>query len=57
MRKQRFLAETIRNFGVGLMVGSVLLRIAERVSDFTLLIILAAGLLNIGLALILLPEE
>ncbi len=55
--KRKFLAETIRNFGVGLMVGSFLLRIAERISDITLVLVLLAGLSNVLFALILISEE
>ena len=57
MQKRKFLAETIRNFGVGLMVGAFLLRITEKISDATLVIILTAGLLNVIFALTLLEEE
>ena len=57
MQKRKFLAETIRNFGVGLMVGAFLLRITEKISDATLVIILTAGLLNVIFALTLLQEE
>ncbi|WP_461829759.1 hypothetical protein [Aquifex sp.] len=56
MRK-KFLAETIRNFGVGLMVGAFLLRITEQISDLTLILILLEGLSNVLFALTLIPEE
>ena len=55
--RRKFLADTIRNFGVGLMVGAFLLRITEQISDATLVIILVEGLLNTVFALTLLPEE
>ena len=55
--KRKFLAETIRNFGVGLMVGAFLLRISEQISNLTLVIILAEGLINVVFAFTLLPEE
>ena len=55
--RRKFLAETIRNFGVGLMVGAFLLRITEQISDLTLVIILVEGLINVVFAFTLLPEE
>lgn len=55
--KRKFLAETIRNFGVGLMVGAFLLRISGQISDLTLVIILIEGLINVTFAFSLLPEE
>ena len=55
--KRKFLAETIRNFGVGLMVGAFLLRISGKISDLTLVVILVEGLINVMFAFTLLPEE
>ena len=55
--RRKFLAETIRNFGVGLMVGAFLLRITEQISDLTLVIILVEGLINVVFAFTLLPKE
>ena len=55
--KRKFLAETIRNFGAGLIVGSFLLRVAERISDITLVLVLLTGLSNVLFALILISEE
>lgn len=56
MRK-RFLAETIRNFGVGLMVGAFLLRISEKIEIYEMATVLILGLLNILYALYLIGEE
>ena len=57
MKKRKFLAETIRNFGVGLMVGAFLLRIAERIEQYEMNSILVLGLLNALYALYLVEEE
>jgi len=44
---RKYIAESFRNFGIGLMVASVVLRISERVSDEVLVATFAVGLLNL----------
>ena len=55
--KRKFLAETIRNFGVGLMVGAFLLKIAGRIEQYEMNSVLVLGLLNALYALYLVEEE
>ncbi len=55
--KLKFVSEAIRNFGVGLMVGAFLLRIADRIDNFTLWWLLGFGIVNVFFGTIIFPEE
>jgi len=56
--KRKFLAETIRNFGVGLMVGvgGFLLKISERIETYEMTAVVVLGILNVLYALYLVEE-
>jgi hypothetical protein len=54
--KRKFLAETIRNFGVGLMVGGFLLKISERIETYEMAAVVVLGVLNVLYALYLVEE-
>jgi uncharacterized protein YjeT (DUF2065 family) len=49
----KFWAETLRNFGVGLMVSAFVLRISKDISYQFLLRLLMFGLVNVGIGAIL----
>jgi uncharacterized protein YjeT (DUF2065 family) len=49
----KFWAETLRNFGVGLMVSAFVLRISKDISYQSLLWLLIFGLINVGIGAIL----
>jgi hypothetical protein len=49
----KFWAETLRNFGVGLMVSAFVLRISKDISYYVLLWLLIFGLVNVGIGAIL----
>ena len=55
--KRKFLAETIRNFGVGLMVGGFLLKISQRIETYEMVAVVILGLFNVIHALYLVEEE
>ena len=55
--KQRFIADKMANLGVGLVVGSFLLRISDTISLREQILLVLLGFLNILLGLILLPDE
>lgn len=55
--KQRFIAEKIGNLGIGLIVGSFLLRISDTINAIDQIILVFLGLANIILGLILFPDE
>jgi len=55
--KRKFLAETVRNFGVGLMVGAFLLKISERIEQYEMNAVVVLGMLNVLFALYLIEEE
>ncbi len=55
--RQRFIAEKVGNFGVGLIVGSFLLRISDTVNATDQIVLVALGLVNVILGLILIPDE
>ncbi len=55
--RRKFLAETIRNFGVGLMVGAFLLKISERIEQYEMSAVVILGILNVLSALYLIEEE
>jgi len=57
MGKLKFISEAIRNFGVGLMVGAFLLRIADRIDDLTLWWLMGFGIANVAFGVIIFPEE
>jgi len=49
----RFAGETLRNWGVGLMIGSIILGISERVSRDVLEGLFVMGVVIVGLGAIL----
>ncbi len=49
----KFWGETLRNFGVGLMVSAFVLRISKDIPYQTLLWLLIFGLVNVGIGAIL----
>ncbi len=51
------MAEKVGNLGVGLVVGSFLLRISNTISPTDQIILVALGIANVILGLILLPDE
>lgn len=55
--KQRFIADKMANLGVGLVIGSFLLRISDTISLKEQLLLILLGFSNILLGLILLPDE
>ncbi len=57
MRKFKFLLEAQRNFGVGLMVGGLLLGISEKVNGDTMWFVFSLGVVNVLISAILLPME
>ncbi len=50
---RKYIAESFRNFGIGLMVASVVLRISERISSETLVAVFLVGLFNVFIGAIL----
>ena len=55
--RQRFMAEKVGNLGVGLVVGSFLLRISNTIGPTDQIVLVALGIANVILGLILLPDE
>ena len=51
----RFLLEAQRNFGVGLMVGSLLLGLSERIGEESMWFVFSLGVVNTFSSAILLP--
>ncbi len=51
------MAEKVGNLGVGLVVGSFLLRISDTIGAFDQILLVALGIANVILGLILLPDE
>ncbi len=54
---EKYWSEVFKNFGIGLMVASVVLRISEKVSFEASLIAFLAGLTNVVIGFILLKVE
>ena len=50
---RKYIAESFRNFGIGLMVASVVLKISERISNETLVAVFLVGLFNVFIGAIL----
>lgn len=50
---RRYWAESFRNFGIGLMVALVVLKISERISNETLVVVFLLGLFNVFVGAIL----
>jgi len=50
---RKYLSESFRNFGIGLMVASVVLKISERISNETLMLVFIMGLFNVLIGAIL----
>jgi len=55
--KQKFIADKMANLGVGLIVGSFLLRISNTIEVKEQLFLILLGFVNILFGLILLPDE
>ncbi len=56
LMKRKFLAETIRNFGVGLLVGAFLLNISDKIELYEMASLAILGLINVVFALYLIEE-
>jgi len=50
---RKFVAESFRNFGIGLMVASIVLMLSEKISEKELLVVFLTGLANVLVGVIL----